>query len=601
MGYINIKITDIEIPNNFLVYYKQDDGSGKPYPINGTSWVNYGALVSVSIPIFTGGTTTIMLSGSTIANPDLPNFQYGKTYWVKLQEYDYPDRYVIKNIRIFDSVAFGGVEPLPTPTLSPLATRSVTPSITRTTTPSLSISATPSMTRTPLPTPSITPSISVSSSTGAVPSPSMTKTPSITPSAAISEIYFASISSEIASMGVNNPGGRTFTITFNYHLNANCDNVGSNGQSYNNASTYLFVSENNGSSWTEVTGVTVSVNGGTYPVSESATQDWYGTYIITGITDVSQVKLYGQYDCVWTQDAKSGGVDVIITNVVVNTGTATIICNDSYHVACLETGNLYCSGVSPSPSITPSSSVVPPTPSPSPEVIPVAIYNNSGNFRNITGVSVGEEPVFDVSPDFPLYPGDNALGRSPKGTGTWNVVVNLISSDYSSKKMTLIDSLGNEHCQDVAADATQVNFFDVYLNTTGIEDPYLGYGYVSMVIEFFNGLVCPPPPSATPSITPSLSKSNTPSTTPGLSPTRTPSTTPTIFGYYGDVYICNVSTCGGFITNVWIQSEYYLTIGQWYKYDENTVYYITSEAPIGGDVIVLSGYGFTNCNDACAS
>jgi len=395
MGYINIKITDIQIPNEFLVYYKEDDGSSKPYPINGNSWIDYGALVSVSTPIFTGGTTTIMLSGSTITNPDLPDFQYGTTYWIKLQEYQYPDRYVIKNIRIFDSIAYEGGVPL-TPSVSVSPQVSATPSITRTATPSKTIMATPTPTPTTSRMATPTPSLSISSSLGA----SQTPSPSGTPPEIISQVYFASLVGETGTLGVNNSAARTFSITFSYHTIATCDNVWSNGRDPNQATTYLFVSINNGSSWTEVVGATItaSVNGGTYPVSDSDSQDVYGTYTINGITNVTQVKVMGQYDCAWTQDGKSGSVDVIISSVSVNTGTAAIICNDSYHVACLDTPVLYCSGVSPTPtrsstpSRTPTKSIIP-TPTITPTTTPTPTVTKTPSVTSTPGRSLTPTPT----------------------------------------------------------------------------------------------------------------------------------------------------------------------------------------------------------------
>lgn len=600
MGYINIKITDIQIPNDFLVYYKQDDGSGKPYPINGSSWTDYGALVSVSAPIFTGGTSTIMLSGSTISNPDLPDFQYGTTYWIKLVEYDYPDRYVIKNIRIFDSVAFGEVAPVASPTASPLPTRSLTPSITRTLTPTISISLTPTMTQTQQPTPTPTPSISVSSSTGASPSrtPSTTPsiTPSITPTAAISEVYFASLDGETGLMGVNNPGGKVFTLGFTYELMADSDNIWSNGQEPCQATTYLFYSTNNGGSWNEVDSITASVPGGTYPVAGHGYETSAGAFTITGITDVSQVRIRGEYDCVWTLDGKDGTVYVVLTGVTVNVGEAAIVCDDTYYIGCLLEPTLSCQGVPVTPSITPT--MTPSrtmTPSPSPEVINVSIRNETAYGiipYIITNVEVGPDgDIYDVTLDFPLYPGDVSSGRSPQGTGISSVIVSLTEFEtvYSNTHIILTDSDSTVQCKEVTPGTTAVHFFNVSLSSTGI----------SIVLHESGD--CPPPPSPSTSRTPSISISSSPSPTPNLTPTRTPTASPTTFGYYVDIYACNGSICGNYVSNAWIQNEYYMAPGQWYKYDNDYVYYVNSVAPLGGNATSVVGPGQSSCNDACAA
>ena len=162
MGNISIKITDIQIPNYFRVYYKADNGSGMPYPITDDTWTDYGLLVGT--PIYSVGTTSIMLSGTTV------DFQYSTTYWIKLEEVDYPDRYDIKNIRINDQIAYQSVIPLPSPSPSVTPSPSYIPS---SPSPTPSISVTPS-TSFMSPSPSVTPSTSFMS-------PSPSPTPSTSP------------------------------------------------------------------------------------------------------------------------------------------------------------------------------------------------------------------------------------------------------------------------------------------------------------------------------------------------------------------------------------------------------------------------------------
>lgn len=165
MGYINIKLTSIEIPNSFRILYKSDDGSNSPYPISGGSWMDYGLLVGQPSGIYAGGTTEIMLSGQTIDCGSCPDFGYGTMYWIKLEEVDYPERYVIKNIKINSSIAYP-FAPTPTPSISvsasatPTITPTPTPTPDITTTPSVTITPTVTITRSPIiptPTPTITP------------------------------------------------------------------------------------------------------------------------------------------------------------------------------------------------------------------------------------------------------------------------------------------------------------------------------------------------------------------------------------------------------------------------------------------------------------
>jgi hypothetical protein len=144
-------------------------------------------------------------------------------------------------------------------------------------------------------------------------------------------IYFNGLVEDITTIGVDNYAGQTFDITLAYDIYALCDNEGTSGSDPNSATTTLFVSTNGGSSYTTVATVTASVSGGNFPTPQSDTQTDVGTYVVTGVTDVSLVKVYGGLSCDTGLNGKDGNVTVVLSAV---TSTATIVCDDRYILSC---------------------------------------------------------------------------------------------------------------------------------------------------------------------------------------------------------------------------------------------------------------------------
>lgn len=168
-----------------------------------------------------------------------------------------------------------------------------------------------------------------------------TTTTTTLPPMANTEIYFGNLTGEVATMGINNDSGQTFSVTFFYSLDAACDNIWSQGNDPNSATSELQISINGGGSWTSIDSVTASVSGGTYPVDQSDSQVKTGFTTITGITDITQVKVTGTYECAY-QDAKTGTIYVAISGVTVDFGTADIICPNVLYIGCLLTPQLQC-------------------------------------------------------------------------------------------------------------------------------------------------------------------------------------------------------------------------------------------------------------------
>jgi hypothetical protein len=109
-----------------------------------------------------------------------------------------------------------------------------------------------------------------------------------------------------------------------------CDNEGTSGSDPNSATTTLYVSKDGGSTYTTVASITASVPGGaSTPQFDNVSE--VDTYTITGVTDVSQVKIYGTTDCDTGLNGKDGNVTVTLQLTIPAT---TIICNDLYTKTC---------------------------------------------------------------------------------------------------------------------------------------------------------------------------------------------------------------------------------------------------------------------------
>jgi len=202
MGDIKIKITEITIPNDFRIYYKVGtDVVGlspgiNPYPLD-NGYTDYGV-------VYSGGTETIDLIG---------DFNYGTQYWIMGKEIDYPERWMVKNILINDSIAYESfvvITPTPTPTVTPSLSISRTPlptkSVSKTVTPSKTPFATPSITQTPSKTPSktVTPSKT----------PSKTPTPSVTPSTPGQPVMITNFRGVYDIIGVSINGVNVTDVTY---------------------------------------------------------------------------------------------------------------------------------------------------------------------------------------------------------------------------------------------------------------------------------------------------------------------------------------------------------------------------------------------------
>jgi hypothetical protein len=144
------------------------------------------------------------------------------------------------------------------------------------------------------------------------------------------EIYFNTLIEDTVTMGVNNYASQTFDIAIIYDMYALCDNEGTSGSSPNSATTTLNVSKDGGLTYTTVASITASVPGGdTTPQFDNVSD--LGSYTITGVADVTQVKIYGTVDCDTGGNGKDGSVIVTLQST---TPAVAVICNDIYNTNC---------------------------------------------------------------------------------------------------------------------------------------------------------------------------------------------------------------------------------------------------------------------------
>ena len=121
-----------------------------------------------------------------------------------------------------------------------------------------------------------------------------------------------------------------------------CDNEGTSGSDPNSATTNLYISTNGGSSYSNVASISATVTGGNFPDPQFDSLSQSGTHTVTGITDVTLIKLYGTIDCDTGLNGKQGSVEVIITSVTPNSGTSGIVCDDTYYTTCSAATILTC-------------------------------------------------------------------------------------------------------------------------------------------------------------------------------------------------------------------------------------------------------------------
>jgi hypothetical protein len=222
--------------------------------------------------------------------------------------------------------------------VAPTTTTTTTTTLTPTVTPTVTPTATPTTTLTPTVTPTVTPT-DVPTTTTVTPTATPTLTPTVTPTdtptttttSAPTEIYFDTLVGDIVTMGVNNYAGQTFDISISYNIFAVCDNEGTSGSDPNSATTSLYISKDGGLTYSLAASVTATVTGGNFPTPQSDSTSEVDTYTITGVTDVSLVKIYGTVDCDTGLNGKDGSAVVTLQLTI---PSSTIICNDIYTTGC---------------------------------------------------------------------------------------------------------------------------------------------------------------------------------------------------------------------------------------------------------------------------
>lgn len=140
------------------------------------------------------------------------------------------------------------------------------------------------------------------------------------------ELYFDSIvSGNIATIAANNLSLQTMTIVFEYHVDANANNnYDYPGTYFNQATTYLEISLDGGSSWTYIDTVTAECD----QPQDDDYQESNGIYTITGInaSNIDLIRIRGNYDCNNDRNYQTGYFSIKISNTsTIDSGTLIIV------------------------------------------------------------------------------------------------------------------------------------------------------------------------------------------------------------------------------------------------------------------------------------
>jgi len=146
----------------------------------------------------------------------------------------------------------------------------------------------------------------------------------------VGEVFFDGIVdgsvAKDAVMGQTGLDGESLNITITYTISAWAGTIGK--QEAITSTTRLFVSSNGGSSFTEIDSVQASIPGEAF--DEFDTNDKTSTYLFENVTDPSQIHIYGTYSYGMVDEDTGGSINVKITNVVPDSGNATVVCPNTF-------------------------------------------------------------------------------------------------------------------------------------------------------------------------------------------------------------------------------------------------------------------------------
>lgn len=133
-------------------------------------------------------------------------------------------------------------------------------------------------------------------------------------------------------LSVDEPSGQVFTIDFYYEIEANCDNVGTDGEDYNQATTTLEIGIDG--NYTVYDSVSASVSGGNFPISQNDSQLKAGTFQLVNITDPTKVSINVIVECDYGRNGKGGYGSIKIVSASVDTGSVEVICSNRIVTYC---------------------------------------------------------------------------------------------------------------------------------------------------------------------------------------------------------------------------------------------------------------------------
>lgn len=234
-------------------------------------------------------------------------------------------------------------------------------------------------------------------------------------------VYFDRLSGNDGVMKSNITGG-TVVITYDYYVSASCDNVGTDGQDPNSATSELLISEDSGATWTSISSAYASITGGNFPYSQADDDYVTGSTTIT-TTNVDSIVFGGTIQCDSGRNGQGGAMQVSLKSATVDSVAVRIGCSDTYLYEC---GGSYlsCTTIISTTTTTYNNPPIINTP-------PYIMYDSDFNYisNEVLTTNLGDVSTIGFATDVQVL---NILSPINKQKVTWSPYINNKILDWEA-------------------------------------------------------------------------------------------------------------------------------------------------------------------------